>query len=236
MDSYILLILSIALIVLGIAVIAFAYFYLRMVKRLSSAQKENVYLRFHMQEKGLHKVNQAKDKAMKIIQDATTQADEIIKKTQFVEADASQAFKKQLEELTQKQKEALEKASEALTTSFSEAVTDIEQQDANLVKSAADQINKAAEDQVTQFKDQLAQETISSEKSIDEKIQEAFKNAQLDIEKYKTERIEKIDREMMHVLSEVTKDLIGKRLNYEDHKDLINASLEKAKTQMQITT
>lgn len=236
MDLYLLIILGTAVTLLTVIIIGLTYYYFSLLKKFSKAQKENLYLRFHLQEKGLIKVNQARDKAMKIIQDATSQADEIIKKTHFAESDASESFKKQLEGLTTKQKEALDKASQELTSSFNLAIQDIQKEDTDLIKNSAAEMNKAVEHHVEELKDQLANETVNSQKSVDDKIQEAFTKAKEDIEKYKTERIGKIDQELSHVLAEVTKDIVGKRLSYEDHKDLILASLEKAKGQLEITT
>jgi hypothetical protein len=232
MNTYILLLFLFVIAVLGATIAGFVYFYWNLMKKFTNIQKENVYLKFHMQEKSLAKVNATKEKAMKIIQDATVQAEDILKRANVVKTDTSDAFQKQLQELTQKQQDTLNKASEELSNSFEQTIQQIEQDDVNVLRNVAQDLQTVTEKQIESFEQKLHDETIGTQETIDEKIQQAFKKAEADVEQYKQERLEKLDTQYMHVLAELTKEILGKRLSFEDQKELVTASLEKAKVQL----
>jgi hypothetical protein len=185
-----------------------------------------------VQEKSLGKLNDAKDKALKIVQDATIQAEEMLKKTQLVQTDTNEEFRKQLQDLTAKQKDALTNASAELTHSFDETIKQLEQDDVNVFKSASKDIEAATLQQVEAFKKQLTTQTVDSQKQVDDKVQQAFHHALEEVEIYKTNRMKVIDAELFRILSDVTKEIIGKRLTYDDQKELLKHSLEKVKQEI----
>jgi hypothetical protein len=232
MNTIILLLFGIIIGILAIVIVCVCYYYAVLVRKLSKTQKENVYLRFHVQEKSLGKINEARSKALKIVQDATLQAEELLKKTQFIQTDTTDAFQKQLAELTNKQKEALVQASQELTTSFDETIKQLEEDDINIFKNTSKELEVSALEEVDSFRKQLAENTVDSQKVIDDKVQEAFHHALEEVEVYKTKRIQTIDNELFRILSDVTKEIIGKRLTFDDQKELLKHSLEKVKEEI----
>lgn len=232
MNTITLLILGAIIAILTIVILGVCYYYGMLVHKFSKVQKENLYLRYHMQEKSLGKINEAREKAMKIVQDAALQADEILKKTQVFQTDTSQNLQQELHELTAKQKEALLKASEQLSSSFAESIKQLEDEDINLFKNASKGIEEATLKEVEEFKTHLTADTVGSQKKVDDKVQEAFHQALEDVEGYKAQRLKTIDDELFRILSDVTKEIIGKRLSYDDQKELLTHSLAKVKQEI----
>lgn len=232
MDTIILLLFGTVIAILAIVIVGVCYYYAKLVHKFSKAQKENLYLRFHLQEKSLGKINEARDRALKIVSDASMQAEEILKKTQVIQSDSAESYKKQLEELTNKQKESLTHASEALSSSFNDTIKQLEEDDVNVFRNVSKDLETATLHEVEEFKKQLTAGTVESQKQVDEKVQEAFQHAMEEVTAYKAKRIEVIDEQLFRILSEVTKEIIGKRLTYDDQKDLLRQSLEKVKQEI----
>src|SRR3989344_8252065 len=112
MDILLILIFSLIIVTLGIVVIALGFYYTNLVEKFNQAQKQNLYLKYHFQEKSLQKVNSAKDTSLKIITDATAQAEEILKRAESLKAGTNEETKLELAELVRQQEQILMKASD----------------------------------------------------------------------------------------------------------------------------
>jgi vacuolar-type H+-ATPase subunit H len=231
MNTFIFLSLVVSTTCLAVVIFVVIFYYEKLARKFHKVQKENLYLRFHGEQRSLEKINTAKDRALQIIQDATHQADEIIKSTHFVQVDSTDSFHKQLEELTNKQKEMLGKVSTDLTVAFDTSIKELEKEDIKIFQDASNDIKRATLEEVEEYKESLKHNTIDAQHAVDEKIQQAFTQAQQEVEEYKKKKIDALDKELFTILEAVAKDIIGKQLTMEDHKDLILKSLEKAKTE-----
>lgn len=233
MDFSILLILfSLIVVLLGSVIVAFGFFYSNLLNKFENAEKQNQFLRFHLQEKSLQKINAARDKSLGIIADATQQAEEILKRAEIMKSTANEQVMNELHDLSQKQKDALQSASTDLVSSFEEAVKQIQQTDKGLLSDTVKQMQEVAAGEVKSFGEKLHQETVGQEKMIDQKVEEAYKKAQDELDDYKKERLEKIDKDISLMIQAITKDIFGKSLSLENHKDLILQAIEKAKKEM----
>lgn len=228
MDALILILLSLVIVFLGITIIAIGYFYSKLVIKFSHTEKENLYLRFHVQEKSLQKINAAKEKSMVIIATAAQQAEELLKRAEFLKGDISEQAKQEFDTVTAQQKDLLLKASADLTKTFEEILTHIQQEDINVIQNVTKDFEKTALQEVKTFGEQLKQNTVGQQKIVDQKIEQAFTSAQSEIEEYKRKKIGEADKQIYALLEQVTKDVIGKSLSYQDHKDLIMTALKKA--------
>jgi hypothetical protein len=234
MSSLFFLIFALIILLLGVVILVYGFYYSKVLSRLNQVQKQNLYLRFHIQEKSLEKINTAKDKSLKIITDATSQAEEILKRAEVLKTDTNENARQELEALSSQQKEFLTKASDDLVGTFKEAIEQSREEDINVLKNITKDIEHVAENEVKEFEKQLRQETIGQENIVDKKIQEAFAKAQEEIDIYKKSKIAEIDQDIYTILQAVTKDVIGKHLSFQDQKDLIMAALERAKSEMMV--
>jgi hypothetical protein len=232
MDSITLIIFSLIVVFLCISIIALSFYYSNLVTKLVHAQKENLYLRFHIQEKGLAKINDAKDRSMKIIADASLQAQDLIKHAEVLKNDSNENTKQELQSLTGQQKDLLLKASNDLRAEFEEVLKHLQVDDIDILKSITKDIENIALEEVKTFEGQLKQQTIGQQEIVDQKIEEALDNSKNEIETYKKKKMAEIDQQIYTVLQNVTKDIIGKRLTFEDHKELIMQAIVKAKIEM----
>lgn len=232
MNFLLILAFSIVISTLSLTILACIYYYLQLHGKHDDLQKQNLYLKRHISEKGIEKINLAREKAFKLISDASVQADEILKKAEVLKSDTDKQLKDELLDLTRRQKEELTRASQNLQTSFVEAINHLQQEDINIIKNITKDIESAALNEVQKFEKQLHDETIGQQEVIDQKIQDAFAKANFDIEEYKKAKVSEADKRLYDLLQAAAKEVIGKRLSYEDHGDLIMSALEEVKMKM----
>lgn len=227
------LLFSLLIVTLGVVVITLGFYYTNLVAKFNQLQKQNLYLKFHLQDKSLSKLNTTKEKALKILADASEQAANILKQADVLKSEMGEEAKQDLSELTNKQKEALLKATEELKSGFSELLKQIEEEDINLFKSVTKDIENITSTEVRGFEKRLHDETIGQQNTIDQKVKEAFERANQEIETYKKEKMEAVDKQVFSLLQQVAKDVLGKRLTNEDHRQLIMDALKRAKTELE---
>ncbi len=213
---------------------AFSLYIGKLFLKVHKTQKENTYLKFHVQEKSLEKINATRERSLKIITEATLQAEDILKQAAFLKKDTDQELQMHLDSLAKQQKETLLHSSEAILKEFEELLEQLKIEDINIYKSATKDIERVTLDEVKSFEQQLKQETTGQQKIVEEKIQQAFIHAQQEIDTYKKERLEKITTEIEALLQEVTKDVLGKRLSFQDHQELIREAITKAEEKMMV--
>ncbi len=232
MESPTLFLLTAIIVILAGLLAIFSLYYARLFMKLHKTQKEVTYLRFHLQEKSLEKINAARDRSLKILSDASMQAEQILSQADLLKKDMNMDVRKQLEALTKKQKETLTESSGRLLQEFQQLVKDLTNEDINIYKDVTKDIERVTIEEVKSFEERLHNETIGQEKIVDQKIEEAFEKTKQEIENYKKEKLASVDSEVESILQEVTKEVLGKRLSFQDHQDIIKAALEKAKQEI----
>lgn len=232
MDILLIIALSVVLGTLSLTLTVFIYYYLKLHSKFDELYKQNVYLKYHFSEKGLQKLNNAHEKSSKIIRDAILQAEEIIKKAELLKLDANKGFADELRQISQRQKEALKTQSDELQSAFLDAIKHLENEDINKFQNISKDIENIALNEIQKFEKQLHDETIGGQNIIDQKIQDAFAKANFEIQEYKKEKISQADKEVFQILKKISKQILRKQLNYDEHKALIMTALEDAKKEM----
>lgn len=232
MEIQVIILFALTIIILGVALVWYAVIHNRISEKLAKSEKQNLFLRYHLQEKSLQKINATKDRSAEIIQTAIQQAEEILKQADNLKIESNDQARKELETLTQQQKETLEKAAQEMLEQFSDTIKHLEEKDIDIFGNITKDIESVAAKEVQQFEKQLQASTIGKQQVIDQKIQEAYNQTRQEIEAYKKAKMARIDEEIYVILRQAVKEIIGKRLTFEDHKELVMKALEKAKGEM----
>jgi len=158
-----------------------------------------------------HVVDEALAKERKILEDAASEATQIISQTEFLTDESKNALGQALE----KMEDQIEK--DAGTTSH------------EFNKTYSTSLQKLAAESLKEF------QTITKNMEVD--LQNQTKNyrdsmlpiLQKELEEYKTMRMQQAERTVTHVIQEVAQEILNKSLSLEDHQQLLIEALEKAK-------
>ena len=86
-----------------------------------------------------------------------------------------------------------------------------------------------AEDEVKGFRKSLELEAVGVEKAVADRVEQEFAVAKQQIEEYKKMRLTKLDAEIVEIINDTVKRVVGKIIPMEEHKRLIISALEEAK-------
>lgn len=153
---------------------------------------------------------------------------------------ASESFKKQLEESVKEEikknignlKNDFQKTSEEIIKNyqgqFENGNQEIQKVISELSRQATEEAKKASGALSKELAQKFSEIFQSTEKTLNNKVAETEK----EIEGYKKERFEEIDRKIYQLLGEVAKKTIGKTIDLSDHEKLVIEALEKAKKEI----
>ena len=158
-----------------------------------------------------HVVDEALAKERKILEDAASEATQIISKTEFLTDESKNALGQALE----KMEDQIEKDAGTTSHAFN--------------KTYSTSLQKLAAESLKEF------QTITKNMEVD--LQNQTKNyrdsmlpiLQKELEEYKTMRMQQAERTVTHVIQEVAQEILNKSLSLEDHQQLLIEALEKAK-------
>jgi hypothetical protein len=156
-------------------------------------------------------VDDALAKERKIIEDATTEADEIIAGTQY----ATQASKESVDQALRKMVTDVEK--EAVET------------DQDFVKTYQVSLKQAANQSLNDFTHIIKALENDLQKQTKEFRETMLPRMEKELEEYKQMRLKEVDKTITIILQKVSQEILNKSISLDDHQNLLIQALEKAK-------
>jgi vacuolar-type H+-ATPase subunit H len=191
-----------------LAIFGFIWYYLWALKdkqKWLDEERKKTDTHYH------HVVDEALAKERKILDDATREATQIIKNTEYLTTES----KTEVEEALQKMEEQVEKDAGSTSHEFTKTYSTSLQKLANQSLLEYQHITRAMgqdlQEQTKKFKDSM------------------LPQLQKELDDYKKIRLQQAERTITHVIQEVSQEILNKSLSLEDHQGLLIEALEKAK-------
>lgn len=210
--------LVISLTILTGALVTLVISYSRMLKKFHSLQKEEEHLKLQMHKKSLDVLEEARGQATKIITNAHFTAD--MSKVDFNDKLAAASISHIKD---------FENASSELLKIYQKELNALKENTIITVKNISKDIETNTVEDLRDFEEVLKRETFASQKIVEEKIEETYKETQKEIEAYKAAEIKRVDDRIYKLLQTVSKLVLGKAISLQDHEQLVIEALDKAK-------
>ncbi len=219
---------------LAVVLLAIGVSYAKTVRRLSDSEKERDLLSSQMQEKTSAVLDEARHRAIGIIQDANAKAQSIISSSAELDEQSKQTLATKLQQLSEEESERFGKSSEDISQMYEAMLQKLREEHINLLQNMAKDIEKQAVSEINEFKSLLEKDTVGTQKELQEKIDTEYLAIRSELAKYKAARIKKIDDTIYEVLQTVALEIIGKSINLEDQQKLVMDALSQAKSDLAV--
>jgi len=158
-----------------------------------------------------HVVNEALSKERKIIDDATSEADQIIKQSEYLSESSKQEIDNAIKSVvTEIQKEG-GLISNAFTKEYSASLKNLSNQSLKEFQSIMLQLQNDLKKQNKDFQDSLIPEI------------------EKEIEDYKKAKMQQVDKTVNEIVQKAAQEIFNKSISLTDHQSIVIQSLEKAK-------
>lgn len=214
-----------AILILAIGLVVIVFYLSRVTKTLHA----NLNMKDEASQKNAELLDTVRIKAVKIIDDANSQAVDIISKVTLSTDVASENFKEDLSRTSSAQIKEFEKATSDFTRIYSQILQDLKTKNIEVFQNVSKDIEVNTMEEIRNFKESMQKLTSLSQKEVKKKIDIDYEVSKKEIENYKKEELQKIDSKIYELLEKMSKLVLGKALSLSEHEDLIEKSLEKAK-------
>jgi len=183
----------------------------------------------HTQNTETEDIKNARLRAAKMIDDANSQALDIINKANLSAGATSESFNQEIIRIASVQIKEFEKTTSEFTKLYSQVLSDLKTKNIEIFQNVSKDIETNTMGEIKNFRDSVEKLTVSSQKLVKKKIDTDFAQVQKEIENYKAQELKKIDDKIYGLLEKVSKQTLGKAISLSEHENLITKALGKAK-------
>ncbi len=176
----------------------------------------------------------AQQEAQGIIETANKRASEITLKAIDVNTQSSQKLQETIDAMLTSQKQALESASATVLKTHREQVTQLNNHILEVSTNIYKDIDTNSRADMHAFLELMKKQTFEAEKFAEARIKEEYDKLEKEIYRRREEKIKNLDENIYKILSNISKDIIGKSLDLSSQEELIIKSLDQAKKEGQI--
>lgn len=218
LEPIVFFVLIIAILILSITLGSIVMSYTKIVRKLHDLHKERNITQKEILNKSDHILEEAREKAIKIIANAN-----------LFEDSTKKIFDQELKRTTESQIKTLEKLSYDFLNAFQKELIGLKDNNIKMMETVSKDIEVSVIAELKDYREILKKETYDSQKIVEDKIEEAFRNAQKEISDFKTDRLKIVEDQIYEIIQNVSKIVLGKSLSLQEHEQLVIDALEKAK-------
>src|SRR5439155_747729 len=105
----------------------------------------------------------------------------------------------------------------------------IKNENINMFKNISKQFESEALAEVQDFKQIMQQETVGSQKIVEQKLEQNYQEVEKEVDAYRAKRMQQVDESIMKILYDVSKEVFGKGLDVKSQEELVLKCLGEAK-------
>lgn len=190
-----------------LVLILFIFYFLSLRTKEKEVEKKE-----HQIDEGFHHVvDEAQAQERKIIEDATKQADQIIKESKYL----TQSSKLEVDNAIKTVIAEIQKEGNVIAKSFTSEYS-------NSLKSLSNESLREFQNIMIQLQADLKKQNKLYQEQMLPEIQK-------EIKEYKKSKMQEIDKEIANILQKAAQEIFNKSISLADHQKVVVDSLEKAK-------
>ncbi len=218
-----------ALIALAMTISALVVSYILLLTKFKHGEKEKILLKDQMQQNAIILLDNAHKEAIQVIASAHEKAKEILASTTNFSDESKTYLASEINKLMVKQEQLVAQKADEIMRSYDGLLKNLEKDSNTILTQIAKELEKKALTEVEDFQKSLEMETIHAQDIVKQKLEERYKNLDKDIEAYRDTKLKKIDENIYQLLNQIIKDVLGKSITLETHKELVLRALNEAK-------
>ena len=218
-------VLTINVFILAIFIFVTAFF----SKKMSVSREEAEKIKNKAYEEAEILLTSSRKEALRIVGDARIKAEETLHDIKNFAERSEEKLQKAIDDFSRQETERLIKTSEKVMTVYESSINEAGKKHLKDLDSVFQGVAQTVDRGITEFEKVLSAEVKQSHEDADRRISEWHENSLKEIEEYKKEALQRIDKAVYRVLALVSKEVIGRTLDMETHRNLVLRVLEVAK-------
>ena len=213
----------------GSLVLILVYFFIDRILTSRARRLDQETIKQEAYQKALGVLEDAKEKSFKLLTSSHEKARKVLDDVSFISEQSKSELDKQLKMLTQKQLAVLEATSVNLMDIYKKAIEEEKVESLSIISQTSGAFKEEVMSEISKFEDVLHKETVETESELKEEVTKEYEGIKKELEEYKKNKLSYIDENIYDIISQVTKEILGKSLSVAEHEDIVIRLLEEAK-------
>lgn len=227
-SSYAYLIL-IFIILQGSLILILGYIFFEKVITSKKRKKEETIIKEEAYQEALKTLDKANEESLRILLDSEQKARNILKDSGSMSIEAKEKISSELEGVLKKHKQEAASVSKQLLNIYKEAIDNEKNRSIEEISKVSTILKDEVMSEIGSMKDVLKKETIETENDLKQKIKNEYDQIKIELAQYKEKKLNDINSYIYEIITQTSKDIIGKAMSIDDQEDLIIQALEEAK-------
>ncbi len=221
----------ITLVILAIGLLFVVDSYARFLHQIRTIENENKILKRSADARSVKALAKVQEQTEEIIKQANTKATDLLTEAKLFSADEKDLMQHKLSHIVSGQVEAFGKINELLNTEYQSALQDTKNEAVKLFKNTSETITDAANKEIDAFKTILEEQTVSSQKIVSSKIEQAYEQVEKEVSEYKKNKFDEIDQAASQRMHTIANYVLSNGLTIDQQELLIKSALQELKKQ-----
>jgi hypothetical protein len=226
------LFLIITIVLLTITLAAVVVSYILLLQKMKRIERDRNRIDKRIRDHATVLLHSAHKQALSIVSSAHDKAKLLLQSTKEFTTESKERLASELDQEEKAQEAVVVNANKEFSQMYEQFLHSLEQDTSALFKTAVETLGKSVDSEIGDFKSTLLKETIASQLDAEEKVKTAYREVEKEIQAYKTEKLKSIDDTFYKIISESTKEVLGKSLSMDDHREVIFKGLEQMKREL----
>lgn len=174
-------------------------------------------------------IKRAHEDAATLLEKATQTSQTLISQTKTTNERLATDFDKVLQQIAQKQIEAINSEAAILKQGYQNKISQMESTIDHNTDSIIATTETSLDKQLAAFTQTLMTHATKSEQALTQKTQEMLQKIEAELQTYKKTKMEKIDTEILTLIQKTYQEILGKSIPPTIQRELILEALEKSK-------
>lgn len=196
----------------------FLFLVLYLLQKFIALYREYAERKWKIQREAEKVLDRARKESISIISEAEEEAGHILGSVGKIKTKAEKEVERSLQEFSM-----------AEGAKLSEVSRDFNETYRDMLKELKDLLHAYTRESIIEFRKSLEREYPHFLEEMRVGVQAAQKTAEKEIEEYKEEMMKKVESSLPKIVSSVSREVIGRSLDMDDHADIVISVLEKAK-------
>ncbi len=217
--------------ILGVSLVIVIQDLFKLEKRLQKSDEENNGYKNALQKEADIVLDDAHKRAMHVVDEANRKAMDIVSSSEDYNAESKQALKDNLAAVTKAESDQLNRVGEEMLGTYQSTLQEVQKEGSEVIHTITKDLEARAAQEVSDFSNTIKQETLDSQKVIQERMNAEYEAAKKEVEAYKQSQMKKAQDDIYTLVRFLTDSVLKKGLTVEQHQSLVTEALEEAKSQ-----
>ncbi len=166
-------------------------------------------------------LDNAKVKSLRILEESQLKAQRSLENASQLSKESRAALEDKIKSIHTRQSSLIEELGQSMIQTYKDALEKEKKENLDVIDQTSSVLKDQLSSEIDSFKDALKEETVGTQKQIESKLEAGYAEVRDEINRYKQEKIEELNKKIFDIIATVSNEVLGKTIDQETHEKFI---------------